>query len=240
MAGHSHWAGIKHRKAAQDAKRSKYFSKFSKALMIAAREGGGDPDKNLALRYAIDKAKAGNMPNDSIARAVKKATGELGDRVFQEVIYEGYGPGGVAIMVEAVTDNRNRTAPELRKIFSSNGGNLSSPGAVAFQFERQGLIGISTDQASEDDVFEVAAEAGADDVVSGEGQIQITTSPQDFVPVKKALGAKEWTLTTAELAFVAQNEVTPDEVAAPKVEALLSELEDHDDVQSVHTNYAPA
>lgn len=240
MAGHSHWAGIKHHKARQDAKRSKYFSKFSKALMIAAREGGGDPDQNLALRYAIDRAKAGNMPNDSIDRAIKRATGELGDRQFSEILYEGYGPGGVAIMVEVVTDNRNRTAPEMRKLFSNAGGNLGNPGSVSFMFDKKGLIGISKDVASEDDVFEVAAEAGADDVTTGEEAIEVTTSPQDFMKVKQALVAKEWALTTAELAWVPQTESSPSsEGDAKKVEDLLEKLEDHDDVQAVHTNYAP-
>jgi len=240
MAGHSHWAGIKHRKAAQDKKRSKHFSKFSKAIMIAAREGGGDPEKNLALRYAVDKAKAGNMPNDSIDRAIKRATGELGDKQFEEVLYEGYAPGGVAVMIEAVTDNRNRTAPELRNLFAKHGGNLANPGSVAFMFERKGLIGVPTEQASEDEVFEAAVEAGADDVQAGDDQIHVTTAPESFDPVKKALTAKGWELTAAELAWVPSSEVTPEAGDAPKVQAVLDELDDHDDVQGVHTNYLPA
>jgi len=204
MAGHSHWAGIKHRKAAQDKKRSKHFSKFSKAIMIAAREGGGDPEKNLALRY------------------------------------EGYAPGGVAVMIEAVTDNRNRTAPELRNLFAKHGGNLANPGSVAFMFERKGLIGVPTEQASEDEVFEAAVEAGADDVQAGDDQIHVTTAPESFDPVKKALTAKGWELTAAELAWVPSSEVTPEAGDAPKVQAVLDELDDHDDVQGVHTNYLPA
>ena len=239
MAGHSHWAGIKHKKAALDKKRSKHFSKFSKAIMVAAREGGGDPDKNLSLRYAVDRAKAGNMPNDSIDRAIKKATGELGDRRFEEVVYEGYGPGGVAILVEVLTDNRNRTAPEMRSIFSKVGGNLGNPGSVAYLFERQGLIGLDVSEASFDDVFEVAAEAGAEDVQQEEELIQIVTPPTLFEPVKKALRDKGWTLNTAELAHVASNEVTPSVDDAAKVEGLLSTLDDHDDVQNVYTNFLP-
>lgn len=240
MAGHSHWAGIKHRKAAQDKKRSKYFSKYSKALMIAAREGGSDPDKNIKLRYAIDRAKAGNMPNASIERAVKKGAGELGTKVFHEIMYEGYGPGGVAIMAEVVTDNRNRTAPELRKAFSKNGGNLGAPGSVTFMFDHKGLLAIARDQAEEDELFEVAIEAGAEDVTPGEDQYEIVTAPRDFDAVKKAFAEKEWTLTVAELAWIPQTEVSPSSADAAKVEALLNEIEENDDVTAVHTNYAPA
>jgi YebC/PmpR family DNA-binding regulatory protein len=239
MAGHSHWAGIKHKKAAQDKKRSKYFSKFSKAIMIAAREGGGDPDSNLKLRYAIDRAKAGNMPNDGIDRAIKKATGELGDKQFVEVTYEGYGPGGVAIMAEAVTDNRNRTAPEMRNIFSKHGGSLGNQGSVQFMFEYRGLLAVPVSVGDEDEVMMVALEAGADDMTKGDEEYEITASPQSFDTVKKALSAKGWELTTAELAWVCDNPVTPDAKDAPKVEAILDALEDNDDVQAVHTNYAP-
>lgn len=236
MAGHSHWAGIKHRKAAQDAKRSKYFSKFSKAIMIAAREGGGDPEKNLKLRYAIDKAKAGNMPNDSIDRAIKKATGELGNIVYSEILYEGYAPGGVAILAEVVTDNRNRTAPEMRKLFSVNGGNLANPGAVAFMFDKKGLIAVGKDQAEFDAVFEAAVEAGADDVTDGDEEYEITTAPQDFEGVRQALVAKGWTLSAAELSWVPQNTVTPSAEDLVKVEKLLDGLDDNDDVQDVYSN----
>ncbi|MCO5171667.1 MAG: YebC/PmpR family DNA-binding transcriptional regulator [Planctomycetes bacterium] len=240
MAGHSHFKSIKHKKAAVDAKRSKYFSKYSKAIMVAARAGGGDPDKNLSLQYAIDRARAGNMPNDSIDRAIKRATGELGNVEFAEVVYEGYAPGGVAVIAEAVTDNRSRTAPEVRKVFSHNGGNLGNPGSVMYMFERKGLIGVPSTAASFDDVFEVALEAGAEDVQQGDDQHQVTTSATSFAQVKKALADKGWELSTAELAYVAQNTVTPDADTAKKVEALLSELEDNDDVQNVYSNYLPA
>mgnify|MGYP001275297705 CR=1 FL=1 len=236
MAGHSHWARIKRQKAAVDKTRAKHFSKLAKAIMIAARAGGGDPDANLTLRYAIDRARAGNMTNDSIDRAIKKATGELGDRQFEDVTYEAYGPGGVAMMIEATTDNRARTAPELRNIFSRHGGNLANPGAVAFQFERKGLIGVPLDAASEDEVFEVAVEAGADDVQPSEEGYHISTSPQSFDAVKRACNAKGWSLTTAELAYVPQNMVQPDAETIPKVEALIEALENLDDVQNVFSN----
>ena len=237
MAGHSHWAGIKHRKAAQDKKRSRYFSKFSKAIMIAAREGGGDPDQNLGLRYAIDRAKAGNMPKDAISRAVKKGSGELGDVQFHEIMYEGYGPGGVAIMCEILTDNRNRTAPEMRRLFSSSGGNLGTPGSVQFMFERKGLIAL--EGRTEDEVLEVALEAGAEDVEENEGTVQVTTAVAEFHVVMKALTDKGWELSAFDLVYVSETPATPPLDAAPQVEDLLEKLEDHEDVQAVHTNYQP-
>jgi YebC/PmpR family DNA-binding regulatory protein len=240
MAGHSKWANIQHRKSAQDKKRSKHFSKFSKAIMIAAREGGGDPEKNLKLRYAVDKAKAGNMPLATIERAIKKATGELGDVQFHEILYEGYGPGGVAILAEVVTDNRNRTAPELRHMFGKHGGNLADPGAVTFMFDRKGLIGVPTSAGDEDEVFMVALEAGAEDVEAGEDQYGIVTAPQEFEKVKAALKEQGWEFSTAELAWVPQTSITPSEADLAKVEALLSDLDDHDDVNAVHSNFAPA
>lgn len=237
MAGHSHFKSIKHHKAAVDKKRSKYFSKYSKALMVAARAGGGDPSQNLALQYAVDRARAGNMSNESIDRAIKRATGELGDRVYEEINYEGYGPGGVAMIVETITDNRNRTAPDMRKLFSNHGGNLGTPGSVLFMFEKKGLIGIPRDAAPEEAVFEVALDAGAEDLTSGEDQYQITTPATAFNAVKTALAAKKWELSTAELAWVASNFVTPEPEKAKEVEELISALEDYDDVQNVHTNY---
>lgn len=237
MAGHSHFKSIKHHKAAVDKKRAKHFSKYSKALMVAAREGGGDPDQNLALQYAIDRARAGNMPFDSIDRAIKRATGELGDRQFEDIIYEGYGPGGVAIILEIVTDNRNRTAPEMRKLFSNHGGNLGTPGSVLFMFDKKGLLGVPTTAAPEEQVFEVVTEAGAEDMQKGEDQYQITTPVSAFHAVKKALTDKGWELSTAEIGFVAKNDVTPDAETAKSVEELLEALEDNDDVQNLHSNY---
>lgn len=239
MAGHSKFANIKHRKGAQDKARGKAFGKFSKAIMIAAREGGGDPDTNLKLRYAIDKARAGNMPKDVIERAIKKATGELGDVVYEEIIYEGYGPAGVAVLCEVLTDNRNRTAPEMRSIFGKAGGNLASPGAVTFMFDRRGMIAV--EGASYDEVFEVALESGADDVTDeGDNMIGVTTDPNAFSDVADALRAKGWELTTAEIAWIPQNTIVPPSDVVEKLEAMLAKLEDHDDVQSVYHSYEPA
>ncbi|MBI3726372.1 YebC/PmpR family DNA-binding transcriptional regulator [bacterium] len=237
MAGHSHWKSIKHQKGAADAKRSKAFSKFSKAIMIAAREGGGNPAFNLKLSYAIDKARAGNMNNDAIEKAIKKATGELGDQKFEELTYEGYGPGGVAIVVETLSDNRNRTAPELRRIFEVKGGKLGAPNSALRFFERKGLISIMKDKATEEKVFEIATEAGAEDVTTGEDAYHVTTTPQEFAHVKKAFLDKEFELAQAELGFVATSTIPVEGKDAAKVEGLIEALEDHDDVQAVHSNY---
>ena len=240
MAGHSHWAGIKHRKGAQDKKRGKLFSKLSKAIIIAAREGGGDPEANLKLRYAIDKARASNMPKDVIERAIKKGTGDIEGVTYDDILYEGYGPGGVAVMVEVLTDNRNRTAPEMRKLFSDSGGNLASPGAVAFSFDRKGLIVIPAEGLDFDEVFMAAAEAGAENAEEEEGMIVITTDPSSFMDVSKAVEAQGWTTDTAEVAWLPQNMASPPEDVIEKVEALLEKLDDHDDVQNVYSNYEPA
>jgi YebC/PmpR family DNA-binding regulatory protein len=240
MAGHSHWKSIKHQKAAQDAKKSKYFSKFSKAIMIAAREGGGDPDMNLKLQYAIDKARAGNMPRDAIEKAIKKGTGELAAQTFEEGTYEGYGPGGVAIIVETLTDNKNRTAPEIRRVFESKGGKLGAKGSVGFLFERKGVLAVPRASIPDDQVFELAVEAGAEDVQALDEVHHITTAPQAFGAVKAALQKKGLELKVAELSWIASNNVTPpDAKDQQRVEALLEELEDHDDVQAIHSNYAP-
>ncbi|HBP21042.1 MAG TPA: YebC/PmpR family DNA-binding transcriptional regulator [Planctomycetes bacterium] len=240
MAGHSHWAGIKHRKGAQDKKRGKLFSKLSKAIIIAAREGGGDPEANLKLRYAIDKARASNMPKDVIERAIKKGTGDIEGVTYDDILYEGYGPGGVAVMVEVLTDNRNRTAPEMRKLFSDSGGNLANPGAVAFMFDRKGLIVIPAEGLDFDEVFMAAAEAGAENAEQEEGMIVITTDPSSFMDVSKAVEAQGWTTDTAEVAWLPQNMANPPEDVIEKVEALLEKLDDHDDVQNVYSNYEPA
>ena len=237
MAGHSHWKSIKHQKGAADAKRSKLFSKFSKAIMIAAREGGGDPKHNLKLQYALDKARAGNMNKDAIEKAIKKATGEL-EKEYEELTYEAYGPGGIAFLVETLSDNRNRTAPELRKIFDVKGGKFGAPGSTMRFFERKGLLALSKEAATEDQIFEIATEAGAEDVQTGEDAYHITTSPTDFAQVKKALLEKGFELAQAELAYVATS-TTPvaDANDRSKIEALIEVLEDHEDVQGVYTNY---
>ncbi len=237
MAGHSHWKSIKHQKGAADAKRSKLFSKFSKAIMIAARDGGGDPKHNIRLQYAIDKARAGNMNKDAIEKAIKKATGEGSAVVYEELNYEGYGPGGIAFLVETLSDNRNRTAPELRRVFDVKGGKLGSPGSTARFFERKGLLAVAKETATEEQIFEIATEAGAEDIQTGEDAYHITTGPQEFVHVKKALVDKGFELAQAELAYVATATIQVDGKDAPKVEGLIEALEDHEDVQNVYTNF---
>lgn len=240
MAGHSHWKSIKHSKAKVDAQRSRYFSKFSKAIMIAARHGGGDPDMNLKLLYAIEKARAGNMPRDAIEKAIKKGTGEGADAAaFEEITYEGYAPGGVAIIAETLTDNKNRTAPEMRKLFENKGGKLGSKGSVAYMFEKKGIL-VVPKTLSEDQIFELAVEAGAEDVQGIEDVVQVTTPVSAFEAVKKALQAKGLELKMAELSFVSANMVTPpDAKDQQRVEGLLEDLEDYEDVQNVYSNYAP-
>lgn len=237
MAGHSHWKSIKHQKGAADAKRSKLFSKFSKAIMIAARDGGGDPKHNIKLQYAIDKARAGNMNKDAIEKAIKKATGELGADQYEELTYEGYGSNGIAFLVEALTNNRNRTAPELRRIFDMKGGKLGAQGSTARFFERKGLLAVPKEKATEEQIFEIATEAGAEDIQTGEDAYHITTGPQEFVHVKKALLDKGFELAQAELAYVPTATTPVDAKDAPKVESLIEALEDHEDVQNVYTNY---
>ena len=189
MAGHSHWAGIKHKKAAQDAKRGKIFSKIAKAIIAAARTGGGDPAMNLSLRYAIDKARVANMPRDNIARAVKKGTGELDGEEIHELTYEAYGPGGAGILVQAITDNTNRTAPEVRSILEKKGGTLGKPGSVAWNFEKKALFTVSTDAVEEDTLLEVALDAGADDVTNEVDAYAVTAPPDSFGDLASALEA---------------------------------------------------
>jgi len=237
VAGHSHWKSIKHQKGAADAKRSKLFSKFSKQIMIAARDGGGDPKHNIRLQYAIDKARAGNMNKDAIEKAIKKATGELGNIIFEELTYEAYGAGGVAFLVETLSDNRNRTAPELRRIFDVKGGKLAAPGATIRLFERKGLLAVEKDKATEEQIFETAVGAGAEDVQTGEDAFHITTGPTEFVHVKKALLEKGFELAQAELAYLPMMTTTVEQKDVARVEGLIEALEDHDDVQNVYSNY---
>lgn len=237
MAGHSKWANIKHRKARQDAKKGKQWSKCSKAIMAAARQGGGDPDQNITLRYAIEDAKAANMPKDTIENAIKKATGE-GDNgvVFESIVYEGYGPNGVAVMCDILTDNRNRTAPEIRKTFEKYNGNLGSSGCVAYNFEKQGQIFLARDKVDEDQLMEVAIEAGASDVVD-EGEVwQVLTEPSDFLAVRQALETAGMKPDSAEVAMVPQNTVELEGEDVAKALRLIEALEDLDDVQNVYSN----
>ncbi len=237
MAGHSHWAGIKHKKALIDNKRGKLWSKLAKAIIVAAKTGGGDPGMNLRLRYAIDDAKAVSMPKDNIERAIKKGTGELEGGSFDEVLYEGYGAGGVAVLCEILTDNRNRTAPEIRKIFEITDGKLGSTGCVAWMFDSKGLFLIPTDRANEDALMELALEAGADDVTVQGDSYEITCDPAVYQDVVEALATAEIKPEVSEITRIPQNTVDLDADTARKVLKLMDRLDDHDDVQSVSANF---
>lgn len=238
MAGHSHWAGIKHKKALIDNKRGKLWSKLSKAIIVAAKMGGGDPDANLRLRYAIDDAKRVSMPKDNITRAIKKGTGELEGGNLEEVLYEGYGPGGVAVLCEILTDNRNRTAGEIRKIFELADGKLGATGCVAWMFERKGLFLIATDKADEDTLMELALEAGADDVKRVDDKFEVTCDPSVFQTVRETLENADIELDVAEISNIPTNTVDLDDAeTARKVLKLMEKLDDHDDVSAVSANF---
>lgn len=237
MAGHSHWSRIKRAKAVTDARRGRSWSKLSRAIIVAARDGGGDIDMNLTLRYAIEAAKAENMPKDTIERAVKKGTGDLGGAEFVELVYEGYGPGGAAILCTALTDNRNRTAPEVKKIFETRGGNLGAANCVAWMFSKQGMFVISADAADEDQLTDIALEAGADDLLYGDGAFEISCNPDAFENVRKALEEAGIKPQSAELSMVASSSVTLAGGQAEKMLKLIEALEEHDDVQNVYSNF---
>ncbi|MEE8451861.1 MAG: YebC/PmpR family DNA-binding transcriptional regulator [Thermoguttaceae bacterium] len=237
MAGHSHWAGIKHKKALIDAKRGKVWSKLSKAIIVAAKTGGGDPEMNLRLRYAIDDAKAVSMPKDNIQRALKKGSGELEGGNFDEIFYEGYGAGGVAVLCEVLTDNRNRTAPEIRKIFEMASGKLGSTGCVAWMFDSKGLFLVSGDKTDEDSLMEIALEAGADDVQPDAGNFEITCDPAVYQDVSNALKEAGIEVEASQLTRIPQNTVDLDAAVAKKVLKMMELLDDHDDVQSVSANF---
>ena len=237
MAGHSHWANIAHKKGRIDAKKGKLFGKLSRAIIVAARNGGGDPDMNLTLRYAIDKAKKNSMPKDNIERAVQKGCGESDGEDYQELTYEGYGPGGVAIMCDALTENRNRTAGEVRKTFEVYGGNLGSTGCVSYLFERKGQFIVSTDHIDEVSLFELAVEAGAEDVRLNGDAFEILTPVDAFQSVSDALAAKEIETQSADLARIPTTSVDLDESDARRVLKLMDALEDNDDVQNVTANF---
>lgn len=238
MAGHSKWKNIQRRKNAQDAKRGKAFMKAAKDIYVAAKEGGPDPETNPALRLAIDKAKASNVPNDNIERNIKKATGTLDGVSYEEIIYEGYGPGGTAVMVELLTDNKNRAASEVRHAFSKSGGNLGENGCVAFMFNRQGYIVIdrTTTDADEDTVMLAAIEAGADEMETSDDVFEIYTEPESFKEVRDALIAEGFEFDTAELTLIPTTYTGLDEDNQAKMERLIESLEDLDDVQDVHHN----
>ena len=238
MSGHSHWAGIKYKKAALDAKRGKVWSKLARMIIVAAKSGGGDPAANLALRYAIDKAKAANMPKDTIEKAIKKGTGQLDGMSFEEVVYEGYGPGGVAIMLDVLTDNRNRTTPELKRLFERHGGSLGTSGCVNWMFNKKGLITVGTTQADEDELLEIALAAGADDMENTGGVYEITCEPGAYEKLKKTLNEKNIATGVAEISMVPQNTVpVSDAATAKKIISLMEDLEDHEDVQNAFSNF---
>lgn len=238
MAGHSHWAGIRYKKAVVDARRGKLFSKLARQIMIAARDGGGDPETNIKLKYAIEKAKAANMPKENIERAIKRGTGELaGAQQFEEVMYEGYASGGVAVLVLALTDNRNRTAGELRHIFSKKGGSLSEKGSVAWMFDLKGMILVEKGQIDEDAILELALEAGAEDVKSEGDFWTVYTQIQDFEEVKRTFRKHGIKWKVAEISRIPKTTVKLDAETGRKVLQLLNALEDHDDVQQVWANF---
>ncbi|MGD9647034.1 MAG: YebC/PmpR family DNA-binding transcriptional regulator [Pirellulales bacterium] len=237
MAGHSHWAGIKHKKALVDAKRGKLWSKLSKAIIIAAKHGGGDTDTNLKLRYAVDAARAVSMPKDNIQRAIKRGTGESEGANFEEILYEGYGAAGVAILCDVLTDNRNRTAGEVRKIFEVGGGKLGETGCVAWMFDRKGLFVVPADTTDENSLMELALEAGADDVKRVDGKFEVTCEPSVFQAVADALEAAGIETEVKEIARIPQNTVDLDSETARTVLKLVEKLDDHDDVQSVSANF---
>jgi YebC/PmpR family DNA-binding regulatory protein len=237
MAGHSKWAGIKHKKAIVDARRGKLFTKLARAITVAAKEGGGDPDGNPSLQLAIQKAKDASMPKDNIERAIAKGTGEGGDAdALESVIYEGYGPGGVAMLVEAVTDNRNRTGAEMRHAFSKHGGNLGEPGSVAYLFDKRGLIIVDAERYSEDDLLP-AVEAGAEDIAVDDNVFEVLTEPSGLTAVRAALDAAGIEIEQAEVTQRPKTLVPLDEDGAKKVLKLVETLEDNDDVDNVHANF---
>jgi YebC/PmpR family DNA-binding regulatory protein len=237
MAGHSHWAGIKHKKALIDNRRGKLWSKLSKAIIVAAKTGGGDPATNLRLRYAINDAKSVSMPKDNIERAIKRGSGDLEGSNFEEVLYEGYGPGGVAVLCDILTDNRNRTAPEVRKLFEIAGGKLGATGCVAWMFDRKGLIAIPASQTDEESLMEVALEAGAEDVRRTGDNFEVTCDPDYFNNVCDAVDAAGLTSEIREIARIPRDTVDLDAETARSVLKLMEALDDHDDVQKVAANF---
>jgi YebC/PmpR family DNA-binding regulatory protein len=236
MSGHSKWATIKHKKGAADAKRGQMFTKLIKEISIAARMGGGDPEGNPRLRTAVLKARGANMPKDNIDRAIKKGTGELEGVNYEELSYEAYAPGGVAVLIEVLTDNKNRAAADVRNILTRSGGNLATAGAVSRLFKRQGIITFDGEKYTEDQIMEAALEGGAEDVALSDGVIEVTTAPEDFEAVMNALNAKDFETISAEISMVPEAGVTLDNDATAKILRLIDRLEENDDVQNVYSN----
>jgi len=236
MSGHSKWATIKHKKGAADAKRGQMFTKLIKEISIAARMGGGDPDSNARLRTAVLKARAANMPKDNIDRAIKKGTGELEGSTYEELVYEAYAPGGIAILIEVLTDNKNRAAAEVRNILTRAGGSLATSNAVLRLFNRKGVISLDGEKYTEDQVMELALEAGADDIVNEDGEIVVYTSPESFEAVLNAVTNASMETDGAEISMVPESYVDPDKDSGGKVAKLIEKLEENDDVQNVYHN----
>jgi YebC/PmpR family DNA-binding regulatory protein len=238
MSGHSKWSTIKHKKGAADAKRGKVFTRIIKEMTIAARLGGGDIDGNPRLRAAVAEAKANNMPKDNIERAVKRGTGELEGTTYEELTYEGYGPGGMAVIVETLTDNTNRTTPEIRHIFEKQGGSLGTPGSVKFQFQKKGYFAVEKNEASEEKLMDLVLEAGADDLQSDDPDVfEIYAAPETFEAVRQALESAKIATVEAKLDMVPSNYVSLDEGKSRQAMKLLEALDDHDDVQNVYSNF---
>jgi YebC/PmpR family DNA-binding regulatory protein len=238
VSGHSKWSTIKRKKGANDAKRGKIFTKLIKEISIAARAGGGDPEGNPRLRSAVTAAKGENMPKENIERAIKKGTGDLDGAAYEEIMYEGYGPGGVAVLVETMTDNKNRTVADIRHFFAKSGGNLGETGCVAWMFDKKGTLTIDKEGVSEEELMDLALEAGAEDVVEEEDSFQIVTAPEDFNDVVDRLEKSSLKFSEASLSMVPQNTIeVAEEKAALSLLRLLENLEDHDDVQKVHANF---
>lgn len=239
MSGHSKWANIKHRKGKQDAQRAKIFTKLGKEIILAAKQGGGDPDNNLRLKNVIQKARAANMPMDNITRVIQKATGELAGVNYEELTYEGYGPGGAAVMLEILTDNRNRTAGDIRHLFSKYGGNMGETGCVGWMFEKKGVITVEKEGLDKDadEIMMLSLDAGADDVREEEDSFEITCSPEEFNSVEAAIRDAGLNPLAAEVAMVPQNTVALEGDDAVKMLKLMDALEEHDDVQNVFSNF---
>lgn len=237
MSGHSKWHSIRHKKARADAQRGKIFTRLIKELTVAARMGGGDPDSNSRLRTAMAAAKAANMPADNIDRAIKKGTGELPGVSYEEITYEGYGPGGVAILIDAMTDNKNRTVAEIRYMMSKNGGNLGANGCVSYMFHKKGIILVESEGVDEDELMEIALEAGADDMTSEGEQFEVTTDPANFEAVRSAIEEKGLPMASAELTMVPDTTVKIEGKDARKVLKLMDALENQDDVQNLYSNF---
>jgi YebC/PmpR family DNA-binding regulatory protein len=237
MAGHSKWANIKHRKARQDAVKGKAWSKCSRAIMVAVKNGGPDPETNLTLRYAIEDAKSVNMAKDTIEKAIKKASGEGEEGVtYEEVRYEGYGPSGIAIIVDVLTDNVNRTAPEMRKLFEKGNGNLAKPGSVAFGFSSTGVILIEESETTEEHLMEIALEAGASDIVQNDGIWEVTCEPAEYLELRRAIEMAEIPMASSEVTMVPASHVVCDVELGAKMLRMIESFEDHDDVQNVYSN----